>query len=208
MSTLQARPPVRLLRPAVIEFRFNKTKAYKQQLRIFKRALKPAATEIVAKDSSCYFPITVAPGGNQRDLELRFVLLKKAQLGNTRTIVYWQVASDSLKWTSDSLVARHGFRVLEKIQTQPIDGSDQTLLANASDNALISANGSDRTLGLVVNPPYPLTALGKHTAADSAPVDATPRPAGEAASSYNYVAWVGCLVALLVGFMVGRLGRR
>lgn len=204
MSTLQANPPVKLIRPAVIEFRFNKARAYEQQIRLFKRALKPDT--VIVKDSACYFPITVTPGGG-KEMELRFVLLKKAQLGNTRTIVYWQVPDDSLLWTSDNLVKGHGFKVFEKIQTQPIDGSSQTLLEATSDPGFLPTNGMDRTLGLVVNPPYPTIALySKGSSAGS--VNVKTKPAGEAGSSPNYFVWVGCLVALLIGFMVGRLGRK
>lgn len=215
MSTLQATPPVKLIRPAVIEFRFNKVKAYEQQIRLFKRALKPDT--VIVKYSACYFPITVTPGGTQKEMELRFVLLKKAQLGNTRTIVYWEVPRDSMRWTSDSLVTRHGFKVLEKIQIQPIDSSSQTLLEATSDPGFLASKGMDRTLGLVVNPPYPtLTLHNNSTTTNGIPTKDTTANgtkikdnyAGEAESSPTYFVWIGCVVALLIGFMVGRLGRK
>jgi hypothetical protein len=216
MSTPQAKHPIKFMRPAVIEFRFNGRKAYERQLGIFKRALKPTA--VFKKDSSCYFPIATDSAGTHKDLELRFVLLKKKQFGNTRTIVYWEVPSkvlkpsDGLIWTSDSLVKGHKFNVLEKIYFQPIDSSIQILLekdssGDASASKEYVNNYNNRTLGLVVNPPYPtLTLHDKGTTADS--LNIKPKPAGEAGNSPNYFVWIGCVMALLIGFMVGRLGRK
>lgn len=206
MNAPQARHPVKLIRPAVIEFRFNNRSAYKQQLKLFKRALKPKATEITATDTTCYFPITANPKAAKKELTLRFALLKKKQLGNTRTIVYWEVPADSLQWTSDSMVDRHRFRVLEPIPSKPPGAYNQTLLEATSDQVPLVPNGRDRTLGLVVNPPYPTDNLhGKGTTADSTHVKTN--PVGEVGSSPSYFVWIGCVVALLIGFMVGRLGR-
>jgi hypothetical protein len=193
---------LRLLRPAVIEIRYDTRGKFKRDVRFYRRVLglnKPAPQD---SDTIYSFPVGMIPiGWKKQDMELRLVLQTKKPIGKKRTIIYWEVsggqginAHDSLQAAIDTLTnttVRPRYILAEKdvIARFTTGDYERALLADGN-------TSSENLVGLVVNPPFPRL-FGKSK-------DPTPVPATSHSLPIGIIS-ISLLIGLLAGWGLNRL---